>query len=168
PLSGVIWLSTLSATSRMVLAMPSPSALPLPMASTGTGSLCCFRCSFCARRNTSPRNREAACRQIALLRREVDSLSAPDAAERAGRSALSLPQIRQSVAEEFGRRYDCAGVARQIHVESRVHFAVRIIGRRVSHHGHVVSKLRGKANGRFEAGMGDQTDHDESLYPVPL
>src|SRR5262245_2487338 len=61
-----------------------------------------------------------------------------------------------------------AGIVREIDVESGVHVLIRVIGNRVPYHRDVVAELGGKANGRFDAGMRDQTDDDELMDAVLL
>src|SRR5262249_5630925 len=60
------------------------------------------------------------------------------------------------------------GVVRDIDVEGRVHLFVRIIRGRVSYYSDLVAELRGVSNGRFDAGMCYQSDHDEPMDAVFL
>src|SRR5215469_6641594 len=66
------------------------------------------------------------------------------------------------------RAYDGTGVVRQVDVERGVHHLVRVIRRRVLHHGDVIAELSGKANGCFDTGVRDQPDDDELMDAVLL
>src|SRR5215813_12936883 len=66
------------------------------------------------------------------------------------------------------RTYDGTGVVRQVDVERGVHHLVRVIRRRVLHHGDVIAELSGKANGCFDTGVCDQPDDDELMDTVLL
>src|SRR5262249_32858092 len=59
--------------------------------------------------------------------------------------------------------YDGASVVRHVDVERGVHHLVRVIRRRVLHHGDVIAELSGEANGRFNASMRNQPDDDELM-----
>src|SRR5262249_33778718 len=60
------------------------------------------------------------------------------------------------------------GVVREIDLESGVHLFIRVIRRRVFDQRDLVTKLGGKANGRFDTGMRYQTDDDELVDAVLL
>src|SRR6516164_7638301 len=49
-----------------------------------------------------------------------------------------------------------------------MHFLIRVIRRRVLYHRDVVAELGCVANGRFDAGVSYQSDHDESMDAVLL
>src|SRR5262249_61075019 len=66
------------------------------------------------------------------------------------------------------RGYNGIGVVRDIDVESGVHLLVRVIRRRIFYHRDLVAELGGKANGRFDAGMGYEPDDDELMDAVLL
>src|SRR5205807_1780868 len=64
--------------------------------------------------------------------------------------------------------HDRTGIVREIDVESGVHLLIRVIRSRVFYHRDVVAELSGKANGRFDAGMGYEPDNDELVDAVLL
>ena len=49
-----------------------------------------------------------------------------------------------------------------------MHLLIRVIRRCVFHHRDLVAELSGKANGRFDAGMGYEPDDDELMDAVLL
>jgi hypothetical protein len=49
-----------------------------------------------------------------------------------------------------------------------MHLLIRVIRRRVLYHRDLVAELGGKANGRFDAGMGYEPDEDELMDAVLL
>jgi len=49
-----------------------------------------------------------------------------------------------------------------------VHHLVRVIRRRVFYNRDLIARLGGEANGRFDAGVRDQTDYDELMDAVVL
>src|SRR5262249_51593755 len=61
-----------------------------------------------------------------------------------------------------------ASVVRHIDVESGVHLRIGVIRRRVFYHRDLVAELSGKSNGRFDAGMCDESDDDELVDAVVL
>src|SRR5262245_10008613 len=68
---------------------------------------------------------------------------------------------------DFLRAHD-AGVVREIDIERGAHVLVRVVGRRVAHDGNLVAKLSGIADRRLDAGMRDESDHDELVDAVLL
>src|SRR6476646_3236573 len=64
--------------------------------------------------------------------------------------------------------HDRAGIVREIDVESGVHLLSRVIRRCVFYHRDVIAELSGKANGRFDAGVGYESDHDKLMDAVLL
>src|SRR5216684_1962612 len=68
------------------------------------------------------------------------------------------------------QRTDSQGldVVRDIDVESGVHLLIRVIRRRIFYHRDLVAELSGKANGRFDAGMCDESDDYELTDAVLL
>jgi hypothetical protein len=46
-----------------------------------------------------------------------------------------------------------------------VHLLIRVIRRRIVCHRDLVAEFNSKANGRFDAGMGYQSDDDELMDP---
>ena len=64
------------------------------------------------------------------------------------------------------RAYDGTGVVRQVDVERGMHHLVRVIRRRVFNHGDVIAELSGIANGRFDAGVRDESDDDELVDAI--
>src|SRR5262245_6489085 len=67
-------------------------------------------------------------------------------------SARAFSEIRDQ-SHDLSRRYNGAGVVRQIDVESSVHVLIRIIRNCVLDHRDLVAELSGKAHSRFDAGM---------------
>ena len=63
---------------------------------------------------------------------------------------------------------DGAGIARQIDLKGSVHHFRRIVGDGVLDDGDVVSKFRGVSHGCFDAGVGHQSDHDDTLDAMAL
>src|ERR1700760_1325841 len=70
--------------------------------------------------------------------------------------------------DEFMRGHDGTGVVRDIDVESGMHLLVRVIRRRVPYHRDLVAELSGIANGRFDAGVCNESDDDELMNTVLL
>src|SRR5205807_1399417 len=64
--------------------------------------------------------------------------------------------------------HDRTGIVREINVESGVHLLIRVIRRCVFYHRDVIAELSGKANRRFDAGVGYESDHDELMDAVLL
>jgi hypothetical protein len=83
------------------------------------------------------------------------------------RRAVARSEIRDQ-SDNLLRARDSASVVRHVDVESGVHCLIRVIRRRVPYHRDVVAQLGGKANGRFDAGMRYQADHDEPVDAVVL
>src|SRR3974390_3283964 len=81
-------------------------------------------------------------------------------------SSLSLD--RRDRADDFLCGDNGAGVVRDIDVERGMHFFIRVIRRRVFYQRDHVAAFRGVANGRFDAGMCYQSDHDELMDAVLL
>src|SRR6516162_1208076 len=73
---------------------------------------------------------------------------------------------RRNRVDDFLCGHNGAGVVRDIDVECGVHHLVRGIRRGVIHHGDLIAKLGGEANGRFDAGVRDQPDYDELMDAV--
>src|SRR5215470_12310174 len=75
---------------------------------------------------------------------------------------------RRDRVDDFLCGHNATGVVRDIDVESGVHLRIRVIRRRVFYHRDVVAEFSGKANGRFDAGMRDESDDDEPMDAVLL
>src|SRR5262245_21949497 len=75
---------------------------------------------------------------------------------------------RRDRVDNFLCGHNGAGVIRNIDVESRVHLRIRIIGRCVLYHRDLVAELSGKANGRFDAGMGYESNDNELMDAMVL
>src|SRR5215510_7471058 len=75
---------------------------------------------------------------------------------------------RRDRVDDFLCGHDGTGVVRDIDVESGVHLLIRVVRRCVFYHRDLVTKLSGKANGRFDAGMCYESDDDELMDAVFL
>src|SRR5262249_47458861 len=77
-------------------------------------------------------------------------------------------RAKRSSRNDVLRGHNGAGVVRHIDVESGVHLRIGVIRRRVFYHRDLVAELSGKSNGRFDAGMCDESDDDELVDAVIL
>src|SRR5215475_5449639 len=59
------------------------------------------------------------------------------------------------------RRVDSTGVVRDIDIESGMHHLVGVVRRRIPDYGNVVAEFGGKAHSRFNAGMCNESNHNE-------
>src|SRR5215475_134696 len=75
---------------------------------------------------------------------------------------------RRDRVDDFICGHNGTGVIRDIDVESGVHLFIRVIRRCVFYHRDFVTEFSGKANGRFDAGMGYESDDDELVNAVLL
>src|SRR3974377_176906 len=78
----------------------------------------------------------------------------------------SLGLDRRDRADDFLCGDNGAGVVRDVDVERGMHLFIRVIRRRVFYHRDLVAELSGVANGRFDAGMCYQSDHNELMDAV--
>src|SRR5499427_5225791 len=84
------------------------------------------------------------------------------------RSPIAVAACTSDRGNDLLRTYDGTGVVRDIDVECGVHHLVRVIRRRVLHHGNVITELGGIAHSRFDAGMRNESDDDELMDAVLL
>ena len=75
---------------------------------------------------------------------------------------------RRDRLDDFICGHNRTGVVWDIDVESGVHLLFRVTRGRVLYHRDLVTKLGGKANSRFHAGVCDETDDDELMDAVLL
>src|SRR5215467_5137457 len=85
-----------------------------------------------------------------------------------GRASRSAGSERRNGGGDLLCRDNSGGVVWQIDVKRGVHHLVRIVRCRVLHHRGLVAELNGVANGRFDASMRYQPDHDELMDAVLL
>src|SRR5215471_11449822 len=106
----------------------------------------------------------------ALLPGSVERFPLSERCARRSRSILLRALGLESTdrGDDLLRAYDGAGVVWHVDVERGVHHLVRVIRRRVLHHGDVIAELSGIANGCFNASMRNEPDDDEFMDAVFL
>jgi len=81
---------------------------------------------------------------------------------------FGVSPTRSDQLDDFLRCHNGAGVVRDVDVERGVHHLVRVVRRRIFHDCDVVAELGGIADGRLQAGVRNEPNHDEPMDSMLL